>query len=260
MFSNSIGFLGGGRVTRILLGGWRRGGMDLDQVIVSDPDSTAVAKLSDEFGSAIEIAADNLRVADRAIVFLAVHPPMISQVLGEIAEHLGEQTVLVSLAPKITIEQLSRSANGFDRIARMIPNAASIVGSGYNPVAWGDALPEASRAQVRRLLQPLGQSPEVPESTLEAYAVITAMGPTYFWPQWSELVSLAETFGLPSQDASEAVQAMLQGAIATSFDSGLTADDVNDLIPVKPLAEFEPVMRETMQAKLSAVMEKIRPA
>ncbi|WP_182864876.1 hypothetical protein [Stieleria mannarensis] len=42
--------------------------------------------------------------------------------------------------------------------------------------------------------------------------------------------------------------------------SGLTTDEVNDLIPVKPLAEFEPVMREAMQAKLSAVMEKIRPA
>jgi pyrroline-5-carboxylate reductase len=206
-----------------------------------------------------ETTTENARAAGQKLVFLAVHPPLFPQVLSEISEHLREDAVVISLAPKLSIDQLSGMTNGFGKFARMIPNAPSIVGDGYNPVAWGEELPEPDRNHVRNLLRPLGQCPEVAESTLEAYAIITAMGPTYFWPQWSELVSLAETFGLSQQEAANAVQAMLQGAIATFFNSGLTTAEVCDLVPVKPLGDFEPILRETFQTKLTAVMEKIRP-
>lgn len=78
MASNSISFLGGGRVARILLGGWRHAGIRLDHVSIGEPDAIAAGNLVDEFGSAIEIAENNLAAAaDGAIAFLAVHPPMI---------------------------------------------------------------------------------------------------------------------------------------------------------------------------------------
>jgi pyrroline-5-carboxylate reductase len=260
MFPTSIGFVGGGRIARILLSGWHHGAVKLDQVVVSDPDTTAIARLTDGADSNAVIAGDNAAAARQAVVFLAVHPPVIPQVLTEITEHLHDDAVVISLAPKLTMDQLSGMMEGFRHLARVIPNAASMAGYGYNPIAWSEGLPESHRKLVKELLLPLGQCPEVPESTLEAYAVVTAMGPTYFWPQWSELVSIAETFGLPSQDAADAVRAMLQGAVAILFDSGLTRDEVSDLIPVKPLAELEPSLRETYRTKLTAVMEKIRPS
>lgn len=259
MSSESIGFVGGGRVARIFFGGWRHAGIELGKVVVSDPDATVSSWLTGTDGLTAETTTENARAADQKLVFLAVHPPLFPQVLSEISEHLREDTVVISLAPRISINQLSGMTNGFGRFARMIPNAASIVGDGYNPVAWGEGLSESGRNHVRSLLRPLGQCPEVAESTLEAYAIITAMGPTYFWPQWTELVALAETFGLSQQEAANAVQAMLQGAIATYFNSGLTTAEVCDLVPVKPLGKFEPILRETFRTKLTAVMEKIRP-
>ncbi len=259
MSLNSICFLGGGRITRILLGGWRAAGADVGGVLVSDPDGAVTNQLSASFGPMVEISQALDAVRDRTMVFLAVHPPVIPEVLGKLRGCLRDDAIVISLAPKFTLNQLSSQLNGFDRLARVIPNAASIICAGYNPVAWRDGLIDECRDQVRSVLQPLGQMPEVSESTLETYAVVTAMGPTYFWPQWTELASLAKTFGLSPEEADKAVQAMLKGAVATLFDSGLNADEVMDLIPVKPLAEFEPVMRETFQGKLSAVMEKIRP-
>ena len=62
---------------------------------------------------------------------------------------------------------------------------------------------------------PLGASPEVPEGDLEAYAVLTGMGPTYLWFQLYELLALAEGFGLGRAAAAEALGGMVGGALRT---------------------------------------------
>lgn len=41
----SIGLIGGGRVAHILLGGWRRVGVGVSQVVVCEPDDAAFAAL-----------------------------------------------------------------------------------------------------------------------------------------------------------------------------------------------------------------------
>jgi len=167
--------------------------------------------------------------------------------------------IVVSLAPKFTIAALSGLLGGFDRIARVIPNAPSYVGEGYNPVAYGAALTDPNRQALCAMFESLGEMPEVPEAHLEAYAILSAMGPTYFWPQLYELVSLGESFGLDPVAARDAVSKMLNGAIATVENAGLSAEQVQDLIPVKPVAEDVAVLVSSYRGKLSALMEKIRP-
>ncbi len=71
MFSESIGFVGGGRVARILLGGWRHGGVELSDVVVSDPDATVSNRLTGECRLIAETTTDNARAASQNLVFLA---------------------------------------------------------------------------------------------------------------------------------------------------------------------------------------------
>jgi pyrroline-5-carboxylate reductase len=47
------------------------------------------------------------------------------------------------------------------------------------------------KAIVKELMLPLGSLPEVAEPRIEAYAMISAMGHTYFWPQIQKLKELA---------------------------------------------------------------------
>jgi pyrroline-5-carboxylate reductase len=172
---------------------------------------------------------------------------------------LQEDALLVSLAPKLPMSRLSDLLGGFDRIARVVPNAASIVGKGYNPVAFGAGLTDADKDGIRRLLTPLGDLPEVAEEQLEAYAIVTAMGPTYFWPQLYELQALATSFGLPADDAMQGIERMISGAVATMKESGLSAAEVQDLIPVKPLAQAEAAMVEAYRTELTGLMAKLKP-
>jgi pyrroline-5-carboxylate reductase len=43
------GFIGGGRVTRIILGGFQRNGLDFSEVVVSDMEQDALSRLREKF-------------------------------------------------------------------------------------------------------------------------------------------------------------------------------------------------------------------
>ncbi len=255
----SIGIIGGGRVAHILLGGFKAAGVSLPSVVVSDLNAGTVNALQAAFPQAVSAGSDNTKPAAQQIVLLAVHPPAIGSVLLDIKAALSPHSVVVSLAPKFTMAMLSELLGGFTRLARMIPNAPSIIGAGYNPMAFSPGLPAADRQALAALFAPLGECPEVAESKLEGFALLTGMGPTYLWFQLQTLRGLAESFGLSGADITPALKRMVCGATRTLLESGLSPVEVMDLIPVKPLAEDEPAIKQAYQTRLPALFAKIKP-
>jgi pyrroline-5-carboxylate reductase len=259
MFRRSVGFIGGGRITLILLTGFNRVALTPSRIVEADPDEPAVERLRSRIDRLEVIPGHNSEAAAQDIVFLAVHPPAFGALLDEIKTFLKPSAIVVSLAPKHSFARLSETLGGFDRLARMIPNAPSLVGAGFNPIAYSSTLSADDRMELTDLLRPLGELPEVAEAKLEVYAILTAMGPTYFWPQLYELQALAEAFGLSPEEAADGMRAMIVGALATMHESGLSQEDVQDLIPVKPLSGSEEMIRQAYRTRLNALMEKIRP-
>lgn len=259
MTAPSIGFIGGGRVATILLGGWSRAGQLPAKVVVSDTDAGVLERLRGRYSQITCVAAGDLAPTQQDVVFLALHPPAIGDALPALRGALRADALVVSLAPKHTIARLSEMLGGFRKIARVIPNAPSIVNAGFNPVCFAAAMRSDEREPLLALLRPLGDCPVVDEPRLEAYAILSGMGPTYLWPQLAELEALGVRFGLPQAEAREAVRAMTIGAAEALHRSGLDAAAVQDLIPVKPLADAMPGLLEGYRTKLTGLMEKIRP-
>lgn len=259
MTPHSIGFIGAGRVTRILLGGFQAAGVRLPPTLVSDTQAESLHRLTRAFPAITPAGADNSRPAGQDLVVLALHPPALATALADVRAALQPESVVVSLAPKITLARLSELLGGFDRVARLIPNAPSIIGAGYNPIAFGDGLDANERADLVRWFQPLGVCPEVAEAKLEGFALLTGMGPTYLWFQLQTLRELARDFGLSDADISPALKRMVCGAARTLLESGLPPEEVMDLIPVKPLAEQEAGIRQIYRDRLSQLYAKIKP-
>lgn len=256
MKDRTVGFVGGGRITAIFLEALGGKGLALDRVSVSDSNPQILEKRKQRFPG-ITTASDNKVAASCERVFLALHPPALKEALPKLNGTLRPDAVVVSLAPVLTFEKLKALLGGFDRLARVIPNAPSIVSAGYNPVAFSDGLPADERAEVETLLDGIGAHPVVPEKTLEAYAILAAMGPTYFWFQWQALRELAGSFGLGATEADAALGAMLEGAVKTFFDPGRTYEEVSDLIPVRPLADAEPQIRGAYRETLGGLYRKL---
>jgi pyrroline-5-carboxylate reductase len=252
-----VGFIGGGRVARVLVGGWRHAEAAPREILVNEPDDAAFARLAELSPEVQRSSMEEAATTD--VVFVALHPPVIGPLLPALRPGLGAQAIVVSLAPKIALSTLTAGL-GTTRVARMIPNAPSIIGRGYNPVAFGDGLDAAARESLAALFAPWGTWPEVEEHDLEAYAILTGMGPTYFWYQWQALREAAGQFGLSPERADDALRHMLDGALATLLQSGLPPAGVMDLIPVRPLQAIEDNVTAAYRTALPALFAKIRPA
>ncbi|ODU25238.1 MAG: hypothetical protein ABS95_00490 [Verrucomicrobia bacterium SCN 57-15] len=259
MTNKSVGFVGGGRVTRILLEGWKRKRKLPGSIVVSDCNSDALTKLKALFPKIETEPGNSAAAASQDIVFLAVHPPVLAEVAAAIKDSLKPGALLVSLAPKFTIAKLTELLGGFARVARVIPNAPSVVNFGFNPVTFGPALTAADKPNITALLNPLGECPEVAESKLEGYALLSGMGATYLWFQLQALREVSAGFGLTDADIAPALKRTVCGATRTLLESGLTPAEVMDLIPVKPLAEMEAQVTEMYRTRLPALYQKIKP-
>lgn len=254
----SMGFIGGGRVTKIILNGFKKGKIELNSVVVYDTSSESLKELKKEFPEIKIVLEDNELVVSQDMVFLAVHPPAMAEVLGKIKPYLNPDSTVISLAPKPQIKQISSLLGGFSRIVRMLPNAPSIINQGYNPISFAPEINDSEKKEILELFNILGVTPEVDEGKLEAYAVLTAMGPTYFWFQFDELFKLGRSFGLEEEEIQDSLQKMITGAAQTFYQSKLTSSEVMDLVPVKPMAEEEEMIKNAYHNRLEAIFQQLK--
>lgn len=254
----TLGFIGAGRVTRIMLEGFQRAGRFPKRVVVTDLKQETLDGLKTRFPTIDTLLSDNQKPCSQDIVFLALHPPAIAAVVDGIRPFISRNSVVVSLAPKISTAKISERLGGFDRIVRLLPNAPSIVNAGFNPTTFSSVFALEEKLEILALFRVLGECPEVKEETIEAYAITTAMGPTYLWFQLDELQKLGKAYGLASSELQRGLKQMVIGAAETMFESGLSAAEVMDLIPVKPLGEDEAGIRDLYKTRLDALINKLR--
>ena len=253
----SIGFIGGGRVTRILLQSFKNKNAKFSKIVVTETNKEVADNLKNIFP---EIQIENSSVtASQDIVFISLHPPVVMDTLEFIKGSVKSNTIVISLAPKITLRKISLKLNNSKNIARLIPNATSYINEGYNPVCFSSDFAGREKQQVLDLLGLMGKTFEVPEEKLESYAIMSAMLPTYFWFQWKELAVVGQKIGLSEKESKDSINNTLIASINLMYKSGLTAGEVMDLIPVKPIAEHESQITEIYETKLIGLFEKIKP-
>ena len=253
----SLGFIGGGRITKIILQSLANKQIELPSVLVCDTNAEVLKALRKLFPK-IQINDSCELTAKQEIVFIALPPPVIMETLEQIKASVPDKTQVVSLAPKISIEKVA-SKLATKKIARMIPNATSYINEGYNPVSFSSGYSSGEKQSLMEMLATMGKTFEVEEAKLEAYAVVSAMLPTYFWFQWKEMQNLGLQMGLNELESKEAVHQTLLAAIDLFFNSELNYKDVVDLIPVKPIGEHESQISEIYQSKLMGLFQKIKP-
>jgi len=254
---NTIGFIGGGRVTKILLQGFKNKNVKFGKIVVTDTNPDVLANLKKLFP---EVELSDASVAARQdIVFISLHPPVVMDTLELIKNDVNSEAIVISLAPKINLPKLSMKLSHVKNLARLIPNATSYINEGYNPVTFAQGFEPSAKKEISDLLSSLGTTFEVSEEKLESYAIMSAMLPTYFWFQWKELADIGQKIGLSEKESNDSINNTLIASLNLMYKSGLTHQAVMDLIPVKPIGEHETQIAEIYRAKLIGLFEKIKP-
>ncbi|MFO7672035.1 MAG: NAD(P)-binding domain-containing protein [Bacteroidales bacterium] len=257
MKTTTLGFIGGGRITKIFLQAFQNKSLGFKSVLVYEPNPSVASGLKAQFPE-ITITGSQLEPAQQDLVFLAVHPPVMMETLNTIKEVVKAESMVVSLAPKFSIGKIAGLLQT-KLIARMIPNATSYINKGYNPVCFHNSFSEEDKNRLMQWFKKLGKTIEVEESMLEGYAMVSAMLPTYFWFQWKKMEEIALQMGFEEAEAKKVIRNTLKRSMQLYYKSSLTPEEVMDLIPVKPIGEHEDEIKEIYDKRILGLYEKIRP-
>ena len=120
MTTPRIAFIGAGNMAASLIGGLRAQGTDASAIRASDRGAEQRSKISTEHG--IETFASNAEaIKDADVIVLSVKPQVMKEVCLDLATHIGEQQLVVSIAAGIScaspIAPLCETAEGFQPLS-----------------------------------------------------------------------------------------------------------------------------------------------
>jgi pyrroline-5-carboxylate reductase len=208
-----ITLIGGGNMSRALIGGLAGVGLDPRLITVAEPAEAARAALTSDFG--IATTADNAAAVRTArVVVLAVKPQIMAQVARALAPALqAARPLVISVAAGIRTADLATWIGAGPPLVRAMPNRPALVGLGATGLYAGPEVGAPEREIAGQMLAATGLVVWVPrEADLELVTALSGSGPAYFFRLAQLMAEAGAAMGLDTAVAQQLAAQTLAGA------------------------------------------------
>jgi pyrroline-5-carboxylate reductase len=215
-----IGIVGGGFMGEAFLRGILR-------AEVAAPSDIAVAEISTARRTAL--SEHDVRVTEDAesavigadLVLLAVKPPDIAATVEAMRGAIPSGAVLVSIAAGVALDEIQR-LSGHRACVRVMPNLPAAIGEGAAVYLTSDAVSEAQRELVRKMLGAVATAVvEVhDDEEVDLATAVHGSGPAYIYMVIESIIDAAVRLGMKRPDATELVLATVAGAARYAVETG----------------------------------------
>ena len=223
-----IGFIGCGNMGKAILGGLIASGQVLPgQIWVYTPSPDKVAALRDQYGiNAAESAQEVAQVAD--IVFGAVKPNIMIKVLSDITSSLNKETLVVSIAAGVTLDQLARALGHDRKIVRAMPNTPSLVNAGMTSVTPNALVTTEEVADVLNIFRCFGEAEVIAESMIHPVVGVSGSAPAYVFMFLEAMADAAVLGGMPRAQAYKFAAQAVMGSAKMVLETGKHPAELRD--------------------------------
>lgn len=225
-----IGFLGAGQMASALAKGFLDSGIVTpENLIASDPFEPARQKFAELTGA--KTTDDNQQlISSSEVLFLAVKPQVISDVLKPLKPLITPDHLIVSIAAGITLNTYQELLGKETRLIRVMPNTPCQVGAGACGFALGGNATNEDAALTEKLLSTVGLALQVPEHMLDAVTGLSGSGPAYVFEMIEALSDGGVLMGLPRNTATQLAAQTLLGAAKMVLETGLHPGQLKDAV------------------------------
>ena len=192
------------------------------QVTVSAVSETEAQAFAAATGC-IAAATNAKAVTGARVVFIAVKPAFVSQVLQEIAPSLEADAVIVSMAAGIKLEAVSAalgSAAQNRTLIRIMPNMPAAVGEAMIALSAGGSARADDVALVKVLLESAGKVEQVDEKLMDCVTAVSGSGPAFVFMFIEAMADAAVKLGMPRAQAYVYAAQTVKGSAAMVLESG----------------------------------------
>lgn len=214
-----IGFIGCGNMASAIIGGISKSRKNTDEIYIYDIYAPAIKKCK-ESCTVIECQDECDVVANSDIVFLAVKPNVIADVLKKIEDSVNENNVLlISIAAGKTIDFLSSNLEKSVRLVRVMPNINAKVGEAISAYCCNENVTEADKENVEILLNCIGKAMSLDEGFFPLFGVIGGCGPAFAYMFIDALARAGVKNGMKKDDALKIAAQTVYGSAKMILES-----------------------------------------
>ena len=209
--------------------------VDPAQITVSAKNPAHAQAFAKESGC--KAALSNAEAVQGAkIVFIAVKPAFVEQVLVEIAPHLLPDATIVSMAAGLTIESLHKALDGAiptgntHSLVRIMPNMPAAIGDAMVALAANSSAHTYDVETVKALLESAGKVEQVDEKLMDCVTAISGSGPAFVYMFIEALADAAVRFGMPRSQAYIYAAQTVKGSAAMALQDGRNPSALKDAV------------------------------
>jgi pyrroline-5-carboxylate reductase len=214
----TVAIIGAGVMGETLLSGLIRGGHDVADLMVGEKRPQRATELREKY--AVRVVANIEAAAGADTVALVVKPQDMGEVLTEIAPHLHQGQLLISLAAGITTDYIEKHIPDGIAVVRVMPNTPALVDEGMAAISPGTHCDEEHLALAEEMLSVTGRVVRVPEKQQDAVTAISGSGPAYLFFVVEAMIEAGVHLGLPRSTATELVVQTVVGSAKLLRETG----------------------------------------
>jgi pyrroline-5-carboxylate reductase len=168
-----------------ILGGLIAGGTDPADIVATVRRAERAAELAERHHGITAIAGEeepenNKQAATgSSVVILGVKPVGIADLAREIGDSLAPDTIVISVAAAVSLEQLEAALPAGQPVIRTMPNTPAKLGRGVVSVSPGTHCTAPQLELAKDLLSAAGTVVEIPEDQVDALSAVSGSGPAY---------------------------------------------------------------------------------
>jgi pyrroline-5-carboxylate reductase len=231
VFSNKrIGVIGPGNMAEALVRGIISGAhVAAGSIEMAGPSIERLQLLHDKYG--VAITTNNEQCAAKAdIVLLAVKPQIMQRVVQEIADHVRDNTLIISVAAGVDTQQLQSVLRPGARVVRSMPNTPALVGAGATAISRGQHATDDDMVLAKAMFDAVGITVALDESQLDAVTGLSGSGPAYIFLILEALSDAGVKVGLSRKNAQLLAAQTVMGSAKLLIDTNEHPGRLKDMV------------------------------
>ncbi|WP_392559682.1 pyrroline-5-carboxylate reductase [Orbus mooreae] len=252
-----IGFIGLGNMgSAILQGILASETVSASQFYIYDVSSEAIESLKQKYAlNVLESAKEVARESD--IVFIAVKPNNVNEVLTEIQKELKKSTVVVSIAAGITLKAIEAVIGYEQKVIRVMPNTPALVNSAMCSMTPNTEVSPEELLTVRALLNCIGLTEVLPEYQVHAATGVGGSAPAFVFMFIEALADAAVKGGMSRKQAYKFAAQTVMGSAKLMLESDKHPGELKDMVCSPSGTTIEGVQVLEERAFRAAVMDAV---
>ena len=228
--SKKIGFIGCGNMGKAILSGIISSNkISKENIMVSTKTEQSKNNIKNEFG--VEATLNSKEVARFSdILFLAIKPNIFKDVLLDIKESISKDTIIISIAAGVTIDNIEEWLEDNFKIVRTMPNVPALVGEAISAIAPNKIVKQQELEEVCSIFNMFGKCEILEEKYFHGFIALCGSSPAYVFMFIEAMADAAVKLGIPRNKAYKMAEQAILGSAKLALETGKHPGELKDMV------------------------------